>query len=146
MKGRHHEWPGLKAKTRYDLVCSLLFQRGASISTFQLQASALPQTLNSYSSITPFRAANFSGTKHQTQKASGWIFRRGDTGKCVTFQENKGLFFFFAKMRMFNSAYSSRGISNIHRSNCRCQVAEEYDGYEEACSLKASEPASGRKN
>jgi len=63
---------------------------------------------------------------------------------CDTLKTRDYFFFVFEEMRLFNSSCSVLSRSDTHGFNRRCQVAGEYNGCEEACSLtllKAFKPA-----
>ena len=112
VKRGHQEWLDLKAKTRRDLICPLLFPlfkdnswlhfHCISKDSFKRHISApgiccFQNTEQLWSFVTPFRAVNFRGSKQQTQKASRWIFRCGDTWKYVTPWRQGTIFFLSLK-------------------------------------------------
>lgn len=122
-------------KTTADCL-STVFQRTASNGVFQLQTSVSSQTLNPHGVITLFIAVKFRDIKHLTKKKlQSWYSSREalETMWCL---EDKGLFVFFGKMRLYDSCWSVLSISNIHRFNHGCQAAGEHSGCEEVCSLR----------
>lgn len=113
---RHHEWLDLKAKTRYDLVCSLLFllYKDSSWLPFHCVSKDCPKwcvstpgicffsnTEPPWCIITLFIAVKFKGTKRLTEnKLLSW-YSSMEALEIIWCLGDKGLLVFFGEMRLF---------------------------------------------
>lgn len=108
----HHEWLYLKAKTRYYLVCSLLFllyKENNWLAFHCVSKDSLkwcvstpgicffPNTEPPWCFITLFIAVKFRSTKHLTKKTLQSWYSSGEALETMWCLEDKGLLFSMAK-------------------------------------------------